>query len=98
MFKEPLEEMSDEDNGTTNPLLNNTELKIIFGFLPPIYEVHRFVDLFVTKIFIDRFSLLLLYKAAYFSIQIFFHNSTLIQLNYYIYIGETWKNINIIFF
>ncbi|XP_067014278.2 protein ECT2 [Anabrus simplex] len=36
LFKVPLEEMAE----TNSPLLNNTELKIIFGNLPPIYEVH----------------------------------------------------------
>ncbi|GLH01207.1 Guanine nucleotide exchange factor-like protein [Gryllus bimaculatus] len=36
LFKDPLEEMTEK--GDT--LLNNTELKIIFGNLPPIYEVH----------------------------------------------------------
>ena len=37
MFKSPLENMSEAGE----PLLNNTELKIIFGNLPPIYEVHK---------------------------------------------------------
>ncbi|PSN46974.1 hypothetical protein C0J52_11128 [Blattella germanica] len=37
MFKSPLENMSEAEG----PLLNNTELKIIFGNLPPIYEVHK---------------------------------------------------------
>lgn len=37
MFKLPLEEMTESED----PLLNNTELKIIFGNLPPIYEIHR---------------------------------------------------------
>ncbi|KAJ9589806.1 hypothetical protein L9F63_027933, partial [Diploptera punctata] len=37
MFKSPLENMSEAEG----PLLNNTELKIIFGNLPPIYEVHQ---------------------------------------------------------
>lgn len=36
MFKSHLENMSESE-----ALLNNTELKIIFGNLPPIYEVHR---------------------------------------------------------
>ncbi|XP_022908633.2 protein ECT2 isoform X1 [Onthophagus taurus] len=35
MFKEQLENSTDEE-----ALLNNTELKIIFGNLPPIYETH----------------------------------------------------------
>lgn len=35
MFKKHLEEMPEEE-----ALLNNTELKIIFGNLPPIYETH----------------------------------------------------------
>lgn len=45
MFKQPLEEMAEEDNsnGKTQALLNNTELKIIFGNLPPIYELHQWV-------------------------------------------------------
>jgi hypothetical protein len=37
MFKKPLEDLSESDG----QLLNNTELKIIFGNLPPIYEVHK---------------------------------------------------------
>ncbi|KAF4533316.1 hypothetical protein B566_EDAN004437 [Ephemera danica] len=37
LFKEPLESKDGESAG----LLNPTELKIIFGNLPPIYEVHR---------------------------------------------------------
>ncbi|XP_039745490.1 protein ECT2 isoform X2 [Pararge aegeria] len=43
MFKQPLEEMAEDDtsNGKTQALLNNTELKIIFGNLPPIYELHQ---------------------------------------------------------
>ncbi|XP_045760563.1 protein ECT2 isoform X6 [Maniola jurtina] len=43
MFKQPLEEMAEEDssNGKMQALLNNTELKIIFGNLPPIYELHQ---------------------------------------------------------
>lgn len=43
MFKQPLEEMTEEDcsNGKNQALLNNTELKIIFGNLPPIYELHQ---------------------------------------------------------
>lgn len=41
MFKQPLEEMTEEESETMKPLLNNTELKIIFGNLPPIYELHR---------------------------------------------------------
>ncbi|XP_073945050.1 epithelial cell transforming 2 pebble isoform X2 [Choristoneura fumiferana] len=43
MFKHPLEEMAEEDNsnGKNQALLNNTELKIIFGNLPPIYELHQ---------------------------------------------------------
>ncbi|CAH2068784.1 unnamed protein product, partial [Iphiclides podalirius] len=43
MFKQPLEEMAEEDssNGKSQALLNNTELKIIFGNLPPIYELHQ---------------------------------------------------------
>lgn len=45
MFKQPLEEMAEEDNsnGKNQALLNNTELKIIFGNLPPIYELHQWV-------------------------------------------------------
>lgn len=47
MFKQPLEEMTDTEednsNGKTQALLNNTELKIIFGNLPPIYELHQWV-------------------------------------------------------
>ncbi|XP_065163645.1 protein ECT2 isoform X3 [Atheta coriaria] len=40
MFKKHLEDMDEED-----ALLNNTELKIIFGNLPPIYETHvRMLD------------------------------------------------------
>lgn len=35
MFKKHLEDMPEEE-----ALLNNTELKIIFGNLPPIYETH----------------------------------------------------------
>ncbi|KAF7287575.1 epithelial cell transforming 2 pebble isoform X2 [Rhynchophorus ferrugineus] len=35
LFKQYLEEMLDED-----PLLNNTELNLIFGKLPPIHETH----------------------------------------------------------
>lgn len=35
MFKKHLEDMPDEE-----ALLNNTELKIIFGNLPPIHETH----------------------------------------------------------
>ncbi|XP_049887535.1 protein ECT2 isoform X2 [Pectinophora gossypiella] len=43
MFKQPLEEMAEDDygNGKNQALLNNTELKIIFGNLPPIYELHQ---------------------------------------------------------
>ncbi|XP_048481559.1 protein ECT2 isoform X4 [Plutella xylostella] len=43
LFKQPLEEMAEEDcaNGKEIALLNNTELKIIFGNLPPIYELHQ---------------------------------------------------------
>ncbi|XP_041973967.1 protein ECT2 isoform X7 [Aricia agestis] len=43
MFKQPLEVMVEEDstNGKNQALLNNTELKIIFGNLPPIYELHQ---------------------------------------------------------
>ncbi|KAL0850064.1 hypothetical protein ABMA28_011962 [Loxostege sticticalis] len=43
MFKQPLEEMVEEDNssGKNQALLNNTELKNIFGNLPPIYELHQ---------------------------------------------------------
>ncbi|XP_045542653.1 protein ECT2 isoform X2 [Papilio machaon] len=43
LFKQPLEEMTEDDssNGKNQPLLNNTELKIIFGNLPPIYELHQ---------------------------------------------------------
>ncbi|CAF4918339.1 unnamed protein product [Pieris macdunnoughi] len=43
MFKQPLEEMAEEDtnNGKNQALLNNTELKIIFGSLPPIFELHQ---------------------------------------------------------
>ncbi|XP_068629216.1 uncharacterized protein pbl isoform X2 [Battus philenor] len=43
MFKQPLEEMAEEDasNAKMHSLLNNTELKIIFGNLPPIYELHQ---------------------------------------------------------
>jgi hypothetical protein len=37
MFKTPLEDLSVSEG----QLLNNTELKIIFGNLPPIYEVHK---------------------------------------------------------
>lgn len=37
MFKTPLEDFSVSEG----QLLNNTELKIIFGNLPPIYEVHK---------------------------------------------------------
>ncbi|XP_034239335.1 protein ECT2-like isoform X2 [Thrips palmi] len=36
LIKAPLEEMTDEEV----PLLDNTELKTIFGHLPPIYELH----------------------------------------------------------
>ncbi|KAJ1528628.1 hypothetical protein ONE63_007023 [Megalurothrips usitatus] len=36
LIKAPLEEMSEEEG----PLLDNTELKTIFGHLPPIYELH----------------------------------------------------------
>ncbi|XP_014276260.1 protein ECT2 isoform X2 [Halyomorpha halys] len=36
MFKGPLEDMLEEED----PLLNGTELKIIFGNLPPIYNCH----------------------------------------------------------
>lgn len=46
MFKQPLEEMADteeDSNGKIQALLNNTELKIIFGNLPPIYELHQWV-------------------------------------------------------
>lgn len=40
MFKKHLEEMPEQE-----ALLNNTELKIIFGHLPPIYETHiRMLD------------------------------------------------------
>lgn len=35
MFKSHLEEMPESE-----ALLNNTELKIIFGNVPPIYELH----------------------------------------------------------
>lgn len=43
MFKQPLEEMVEEDNsnGKYQALLNNTELRNIFGNLPPIYELHQ---------------------------------------------------------
>ncbi|CAH0406032.1 unnamed protein product [Chilo suppressalis] len=43
MFKQPLEEMVEEDtsSGKSQALLNNTELKNIFGNLPPIYELHQ---------------------------------------------------------
>ncbi|XP_072935883.1 protein ECT2 isoform X5 [Epargyreus clarus] len=43
MFKLPLEEKAehDPDNSKNVALLNNTELKIIFGNLPPIYELHQ---------------------------------------------------------
>ncbi|GBP31258.1 Protein ECT2 [Eumeta japonica] len=42
LFKEPLESMNEEENNSKNQaLLNNTELKIIFGNLPPIYELHK---------------------------------------------------------
>lgn len=37
LFKEPLE----KKDGVSANLLNATELRIIFGNLPPIYEVHR---------------------------------------------------------
>jgi hypothetical protein len=37
MFKQPLEDLSESEG----QLLNNTELKIIFGNLPPIFEVHK---------------------------------------------------------
>lgn len=37
MYKEPLEEMIDKEDS----LLNNTEIKIIFGNVLPIYQVHR---------------------------------------------------------
>jgi hypothetical protein len=37
MFKKPLEDLSESEFH----LLNNTELKIIFGNLPPIFEVHK---------------------------------------------------------
>ncbi|KDR08513.1 protein ECT2 [Zootermopsis nevadensis] len=37
MFKQPLEDLSESEG----QLLNNTELKIIFGNLPRIYEVHK---------------------------------------------------------
>lgn len=37
LFKEPLE----SKEGESAALLNPTELRIIFGNLPPIYEVHR---------------------------------------------------------
>ncbi|XP_077293738.1 epithelial cell transforming 2 pebble isoform X3 [Arctopsyche grandis] len=40
IFKQPLEEMSNEED-PSKALLNNTELKIIFGNLVPIYEIHR---------------------------------------------------------
>lgn len=36
LIKAPLEEMTEEEG----PLLDNTELKTIFGHLPPIYELH----------------------------------------------------------
>ena len=36
VFKKPL----DDPNQIGGPLLNQTELKIIFGNLPPIYDVH----------------------------------------------------------
>jgi protein ECT2 len=35
--------MNEEENDSLKPLLNNQELKIIFGNLSPIYEIHRFV-------------------------------------------------------
>lgn len=37
MYKEPLEEMIDKEDY----LLNNTEIKIIFGNVLPIYQVHQ---------------------------------------------------------
>jgi len=37
VYKEPLEEMIDKEDC----LLNNTEIKIIFGNVLPIYQVHR---------------------------------------------------------
>ncbi|KAL4107891.1 hypothetical protein QTP88_018165 [Uroleucon formosanum] len=37
VYKEPLEEMIDKEDS----LLNNTEIKIIFGNVLPIYQVHR---------------------------------------------------------
>lgn len=37
MYKEPLEEMIDKEDC----LLNNTEIKIIFGNVLPIYQVHQ---------------------------------------------------------
>jgi hypothetical protein len=37
MFKGPLEDLSESED----QLLNNTELKIIFGNLPAIYKVHK---------------------------------------------------------
>jgi len=37
VYKEPLEEMIDKEDC----LLNNTEIKIIFGNVLPIYQVHQ---------------------------------------------------------
>lgn len=37
LYKDPLEKMVESDE---QPLLNPTELKIIFGHLPPIYQTH----------------------------------------------------------
>lgn len=39
MFKSPLEEML--ETSPNEAILNATELKIIFGNLPPIYDLHR---------------------------------------------------------
>lgn len=36
MYKDPLEEMVDKDNC----LLKNTDIKLIFGNIIPIYQVH----------------------------------------------------------
>jgi len=36
LIKAPLEEMTEKEG----PLLDNTELKTIFGHLPPIYHLH----------------------------------------------------------
>lgn len=53
MFKQPLEEMAEEDysNGKNQALLNNTELKNIFGNLPPIYELHQWVYVYHVLLF-----------------------------------------------